>query len=264
VSVLVVSRGDPRALERCLASLERTCAGRSIEVLIVEGGSGDAPGLTRFDDPARGRRVFREPSRSGWAAIHNLAAKRATGELLLFLDERVEALAPGWLDALIEHAQRRGIGAVGPKLVDPRGRVKGAGRVLGLGGPAGDLFAGSPGNRALYFDLAGVAREVSAVAGACMLVSRRHFELVGGFDERFTGAYGDLDFCIRLRQRGLRNIFTGHSVVRIQGEPPGGSPDAGKDEVEWRRKWGNRFDADDHYSPHLSRRHADPVPRLET
>ncbi len=126
----------------------------------------------------------------------------------------------GWLRELVSHAMRPGIGAVGARLLYPDGTVQHAGVVVGMGGVAGHVQVGAPGDDPGYFGWLMMTREVSAVTAACLAVSRRHFELAGGLDEKnLPVAFNDVDFCLRLREAGLRNIWTPHAELvhhRIQ------------------------------------------------
>jgi glycosyltransferase involved in cell wall biosynthesis len=264
VSVIIPTKDHPRLLAACLDSLDHTCAGRSLEILVVDNGSSSPKALRQLEEVARRHRVIRDPSPFNWAALNNRAAHQARGDYLLFLNDDVEALEPGWLDAMLEQAQRPDVGAVGAKLLFPGGTIQHAGVVLGLGGAAGHLFTGSPGHRPGYFDLANVVREVSAVTGACMLVSRRLFEEVGGFDEKLGVAYNDTDFCIRLLQLGRRNLFTAHATLMHRESATRGNLHPAEDEREMRRKWGHLLAADPWYNRNLSLRHADPVPTYDS
>ena len=263
VSVIIPTKDHPRLLGACLESIERTCAGRSLEILVVDNGSSSPEALLQFEEVARQHRVIHDPSPFNWAALNNRAAREAKGDYLLFLNDDVEALRPGWLDALLEHAQRPGVGAVGARLLYPSGAIQHAGVVLGLGGVAGHLFTSSPADQPVYFDLAGVVREVSAVTGACMLVSRLVFEEAGGFDETLAVAFNDVDFCIRLLQLGRRNIFTAHATLMHRESATRGSLHPPEDEREMRRKWGHLLERDPYYNPNLSLRHADLIPAYE-
>ncbi len=114
----------------------------------------------------------------------------------------------------------------------------------------------------MYCDLAGMVREVAAVTGACMLVSRAAFEAAGGFDENLTVAYNDVDFCIRLQDLGLRNVFTPHAVLLHRESATRGKLHPAPDEQEVRRKWGPRLSRDPYYNANLSLDHGEPVPEL--
>jgi GT2 family glycosyltransferase len=148
------------------------------------------------------------PGAFNFSAINNFGASEARGEYLLFLNNDTQVLEPDWLRAMLEQAQRPEVGAVGARLHYPDGRMQHAGLVLGIGGVADHAFRGLPADASSYFNLATVVRNVSAVTAACMMMSRRVFEEVGGFDERLEVALNDVDLCLRLRQRGYLIVYT--------------------------------------------------------
>src|SRR5262249_43832177 len=153
-------------------------------------------GLGRLPDTAR---AYPFPGAFNFSAINNFGVAQSRGEYLVFLNNDTQVVEPEWLTALLEQAQRPEVGAVGARLHYPDGRIQHAGVVLGLGGAADHAFRGIPGDALTYFGLAGVVRNVSAVTAACMAMSRRVFDEVGGFDERFRVALNDVDLCLRLR-----------------------------------------------------------------
>ena len=107
-----------------------------------------------------GVRIVDAPGPFNWAAINNAAAREARGELLLFMNNDIEARVPGWLDALVGHALRPEVGAVGARLVYPDGAIQHAGVVIGLGGIAGHVLRGLPGDLPGYNSMAISTREL--------------------------------------------------------------------------------------------------------
>lgn len=129
----------------------------------------------------------------------------AAGEVdhVLLLNNDVVSAQPGWLQALLEHSQRAGIGAVGARLLFGDGSPQHEGiRVGAEGGAAINL--GMSG----YFGMGLICRTVSAVTGACLMVKRDVWEEVGGFDEALPVAFYDVDLCLRLVRAGYRNVYT--------------------------------------------------------
>ena len=127
--------------------------------------------------------------------------------MLLFNDD-LEVISPDWLTAMLEYSQEPDIGAVGAKLLYPDGRLQHIGMVLGVAGLAAHAFHQHPGVSAGYAGSAIIARNYSAVTGACLMTRRRVFDEVGGFDERFPIDFNDVDYCLRLRRAGYRVVFT--------------------------------------------------------
>jgi len=142
-------------------------------------------------------------------ALVNQGVEAGRGEHVVLLNNDIRGFCAGWIEALLEHSQRDEVGAVGGKLYYPDGRVQHAGVILGIGGYAGHAHKGFPAGHQGYFNRLRVVQNVSAVTGAFMMVARSLYRSVNGFDEQnFPIACNDVDFCLRLRGHGLRNLFT--------------------------------------------------------
>ncbi|HEV8676417.1 MAG TPA: glycosyltransferase, partial [Methylomirabilota bacterium] len=249
---VIVPRRDREALDgRCLPSLARTAYGH-YEVL-MGGDDAGAPG-SGAPTAARPVQVVGAPAGASLAARANLAATQARGEYLLFLDDRTEVSSPDWMAAMLEHAQRPEVGAVGAQLRYPDGRLHHAGLLL-TDAPGAVLhrFRGLPAHDPGYLAIPRVIGNVSAVTAACLMVRRAVFESHGGFDEAFQGALADADFCLRLRERGLLIVYTPLAMLtyHASGTRPVPSPD---DERRFRSRWGHRVERarDPYWNPNLS------------
>ena len=152
------------------------------------------PALELFVQPADGS--F-NPGRQA-----NLAAGYGDGELIVFLGERTEVVEPDWIEQLLVHLELPGVGAVGPTLVHPDGRVSAAGIAIGLSDPATPVLRGFPADGDGYYGALACAREVATVGTECMLVRRSLFESVGGFEEAYSRQFSDYDLCLKLREAG--------------------------------------------------------------
>ena len=212
VSIVIPTRDHADLLRACVESIHRHRCAAQAELIVVDNGSVEAAARNYLAALAEGgARVLSYPAPFNWSAVNNLAARHASGEYLLFLNNDVEALAPGWLDALLAFASRPEIGMVGGLLLYPDGTVQHAGVVLGLTGYAGHVFAGRRPDEATPFGRPDAIRDCTAVTGACMMVRRRLFDELGGFDERFILCGSDVEICLRARARGLRNVMTPHA-----------------------------------------------------
>ena len=139
-----------------------------------------------------------------FSRLNNLAAAAARGDVLCFLNNDTEVITAGWLEEMVSLACLDGVGAVGAMLYYPDGKMQHAGVVLGMGGVASHahkgLAKGSPGDHGR----AALTQAMSAVTAACMVVRKALFIDVGGFDETLAVAYNDVDLCLRIGARGLR------------------------------------------------------------
>jgi GT2 family glycosyltransferase len=197
-----------------------------------------------------------------FSVMNNLAAKRAGGEALVFLNDDVEPLAPEWLGELLAHANRPEVGPVGAKLLYPSGAIQHAGMAVGIMQGAGHLHRDTFG--AEHWNWLPFTRNVSAVTGACLAVRKTVFEELGGFDESFAINYNDVDFCLRARQAGYEVIIEPAAVLRhyeCQTRKPGVSSE---ERDLFHQRWEDWLErGDPFYSPWLNRSGEDAGLALE-
>ena len=212
VSIIIPTVATRGLIETAIASIRAHTPRERVEIIVVDNIQPDAPEAARwkpwFAEHADAVVEVLEPF--NWSRFNNLGAQRATGNFLLFLNDDVEVQDGGWLDALLEHAARPEVGAVGPLLLYPDGTVQHAGQFLS-GSIGRHAFRFSPAHEPGPFGLALTQRNVISVTGACLLTRRDVFDRVGGFDERHAVINNDLDYCLRLRVGGLRVIYTPHT-----------------------------------------------------
>jgi GT2 family glycosyltransferase len=261
VSIIVPTRDAAPVLARCIGSLFARTTYRNYELLVVDNGSREPDAVALLSRLAAGgqARVLRYDRPFNFSAINNFAVEQARGEVLVLLNNDTEIVGGEWLSELVSHAIRPGIGAVGARLLYPDGRVQHAGVVTGIRGVAGHAFKGLPREAPGYFSLPHLLREVSAVTGACMAVRKVAYEQVGGLDDReLQVAFNDIDFCLKLRRAGYRNLYTPWAELYHYESYSRGSDMEGarlqrfKSEIDvMRRRW-PELDNDPAYNPNLS------------
>jgi GT2 family glycosyltransferase len=205
VSIMIPTRDRPELISRCLDTLYARTAYRAFEVIIGDNETVDSEALRAIEKHPVRRVAL--PGAFHFSRFNNLMATEARGELLLLLNNDTEIVAEDWLDHLVAHASLPDVGAVGPVLVYADGTVQHAGLVLGPHGTADHVMRGFPADCDGYFGSLACAREVSALTGACLLVRAELYRRLGGLCEHFRYHYEDVDFCLRLRARGMRNIL---------------------------------------------------------
>jgi GT2 family glycosyltransferase len=255
VSIIIPFRDEPDLLGRCIASIRRFAGYENWEALLVDNQSWlpeTRALLARLEgDPHC--RLLRHDNPFNWSEINNWAAEQSDGELLLFLNNDIEACREGWLVAMIEHAQRPEVGAVGARLLYPNGLVQHAGVILGLRGVANHAFRFFPAADPGYLALAKSIRNCSAVTGACMMVRRNVFEEAGRFDERFGVVFNDIDFCLRLRERGYWIVFTPFAELLHFESMTRGAADEIADAGQLAKRWLTPGRSDPYFNPNLGR-----------
>jgi GT2 family glycosyltransferase len=237
-------------------SIERTTDVVTPELVLVDNGSEQPETATLLEqlDERPGTRVCRDHRPFNWAQLNNTASSWATGDVLVFLNNDIEAVSFGWLDALCRQAERSDIGAVGARLVYPDRRLQHCGVVLGLGGAAGHVLAGLPETEPGYLDMAVTTRECSAVTGACLATRRDLFEQLGRFDESLGVDLNDVDYCLRLREAGFRVLYEASAELIHYESPSRGTASGVNDIVRFIDRWkASILSGDPYLNPHLTR-----------
>lgn len=224
VSIIIPSRGVTKPLQKCIRSIQSATAYPNWEIVIVNNGSQrpeEFPFYRQLSADSRIRVVHWEAPPGtdfNFNAVNNYGAACARGELLLFLNNDIEAITPDWLDELALWSELEDVGVVGAKLLRPTGQIQHAGVIIGLTGFAGHIFGEQPENQWGIFGLAEWYRDYLAVTAACMLLRREVFERIGGFDERFILCGSDVEICLRARAAGLRVIYNPFArLVHLEG-----------------------------------------------
>ena len=170
------------------------------------------------------------------------------------------AINPDWLDEMVRQVCRPDIGCVGAKLYYPNDTIQHAGVVLGIGGVAGHSQKYFSQNANGYFGRLHLAHNVSAVTAACLLVRKAVFQEVGGLDEaNLKVSFNDVDFCLKVREAGYRNLFTPYaelyhheSISRGPNDTRAKRAVADAEARFMRQKWGKLLDNDPYYNPNLT------------
>ena len=207
------------------------------------------------------------PGPFNYSAINNTAVRAATGEIVLLLNNDIDIIHSDWLREMVSLAVRPDVGAVGSKLIYGNETIQHAGVVLGTGsfyderGVAGHYGLNLPAEDVGLQGYMSLMREAGAVTGACLAVRKAVFEQVGGLDENNLAiSFNDVDFCLRLRDAGFRNIWTPFArLYHLESASRG--DDMAPDKIErfsrevryMRERWGPVLDSDPFYNENFSR-----------
>jgi O-antigen biosynthesis protein len=216
VSIIIPTKDRLDLIARCMESiLEKTSYG-NYEILVLDHESTDPPTVQYFKRllPQERVRFVQVRGEFNYSKINNLGAKKAKGEILLFLNNDIEVVDGEWLNEMVTQTIRPEIGCVGAKLLYPNNKVQHGGVIMGLGGVAGHshkhFHADDPG----YKHRLQLVQNYSAVTAACLSVRKSVFEEVGGFNEKnLKVAFNDVDLCLKVKDSGYRNLWTPFSVL---------------------------------------------------
>ena len=264
VSIVMPSGCKLELLRPCLSELLASTTYPNIEVLLTVNEirfqiEEQAACLNEFAKDPRVRVLVYKDRDFNYSWINNWAAKQASGPMLCFMNDDVKIITTDWLEKLVVRLQLNGVGAVGVMLYYPNETIQHAGVILGIGGVAAHAFKGIERGSDGYRGRLGVEQDLSCVTAACVAVRHDVFEQLNGFDERLAIAFNDVDFCIRLREKGWRIIWTPevehyHLELQTIGHHASGErAQIFQKEVRMMRdQWGAILESDPFYNPNLS------------
>jgi len=265
VSIVIPTKNQLGLLRTCIESLTRLTDYPSYELIVVDNGSDDPRALTYLETLQGRHTVRRDPlAPFNFSALNNRAVEHARGEYLVLMNNDIEVIDGDWLREMVAQASRPNVGTVGAKLLYPDRTVQHAGVITGVGrighGIAGPAFKGLAANAGGHGGRAKLIQTYSAVTAACLLVRRTLYQQLGGLDEKnLAVAYNDVDFCLRVREAGLRNLWTPYATL-IHHESVSRGRDTiarnidrfQKEAAYMRERWGPVLDHDPAYNPNLS------------
>ena len=260
-TIVIPVRNQLELLQSCLRSIQPAVAAGNIDIMIVDNDFTDREMLKFLNDlDGGGATVLSIPGPFNFAHLNNAAAEHAEGDFLCLLNNDVEATDDQWLHEMLSRISEEDVGAVGALLLWPSGVVQHGGTVLGPNFAATHAFCDRIHTDPGYADMLRIAHECSAVTAACLLTRRCDYMDVGGLDElHFPINFNDVDYCLRLRARGKRIVFTPHarllhleSASRGQDTQPDRAARFARELQTLRARWGECLIADPYYNPTLS------------
>lgn len=266
ISIVIANKDHLEDLQRCITSIMEKSTYENYEIIIVENNSESKEIFDYYEKLKEYSNIkivtCRLEGAFNYSKVNNFGVKAAEGEYILLLNNDTQVITVNWLEELLMYAQREDVGAVGAKLYYENKTIQHAGVVLQLGAhrTAGHSHYGQHRENLGYMGRLCYAQNVSAVTGACLLVKKKLFEEVGGLDESFAISLNDVDFCLKLREKGLLNVFTPFAELYHYESVSRGLDDRGEkaqrynDESErFRKKWKETLEkGDPYYNPNFS------------
>lgn len=205
VSIIISSKDHIDDLDKCITSIEEKSTWKNYEILVVENNSEEKETFAYYDQIQMrydNVKVVYWKKEFNYSAINNFGARYATGDYYILLNNDIEVITPEWMELMLGYCQREDVGIVGAKLYYPDDTVQHCGAIIGVGGFAGHILTKSGRDETGYFGRLKAIQDISAVTAACLMVKRSTFEAVEGLDESFRVALNDMDFCLKVRERG--------------------------------------------------------------
>ena len=261
VSIVIPTRDRVELLSMCVNSILEKTAYPHYQIVVVDNGSTDEKALAYLDSIAKDERVkvIRADIPFNYSALNNLGVAQTDGEYLVLMNNDIEITQTDWLEEMLAFACQPDIGCVGAQLWYPNNTLQHGGVVLGIGGVASHAHKGIPRGNFGYFGRASAHQMFSAVTAACLMIRKSTYQAVDGFDETLKVAYNDVDFCLKVRAQGLRNLYNPFASFIHHESASRGSDQEGSNQQRlaaeaaiMKQRWGALIADDPAYSPNLT------------
>ncbi len=272
VSIIIPNHDHHQELEECIHSIKELSTYSNYEIMVIENRSHEIETFELYKQIEQDSRIeiIKWDHPFNFSAINNFGVKRSQGEIILFLNNDMQVITSDWLESMLEHAQRKEVGAVGAKLYYEDNTIQHAGVILGIGGIAAHGHRGLSGNEPGYMGRLQCVQNLSAVTAACLMMRKTVFAEVGGFDEEYSVAFNDVDLCLKIRQKGYLILWTPYAELYHFESKTRGLEDTPrkqerfKKEIElFKKKWESELvKGDPYYSLNLTLKKADFSIRL--
>jgi GT2 family glycosyltransferase len=261
VEIIIPTRDSADLVEQCVESVRNKSSYPNFRITIIDNGSVKQETHDLFARLQQDERikVRRDDSPFNYSALNNRVALTSTADFVCLMNNDIEVINADWLEEMVSVALQPNVGAVGAKLLYPDDTIQHGGVVLGVGGIASHAHKHFPNTHPGYFARARLRNAMSAVTAACLLIRHSIYKEVGGLDELLHVAYNDIDFCLRVRQAGYRNVWTPYAELYHHESATRGAEDTpekisrfNQESELVRQRWGNLLLNDPYYSPNLT------------
>jgi len=264
VSLIIPTKNAKDLVKACIESILEKTTYQNYEILLIDNGSDEKESIDYFRKLSKHPKinVLSYPGEFNYSAINNFGVQNACDKstIIGLINNDIEVIDPNWLSAMVGYASREDVGCVGAKLLYSDGRIQHAGVVMGYGGGAGHAHKYFPRYHPGYIKRLIATQNYSAVTAACLLVKRSLFTKVGGLNEKdLTVAFNDVDFCLKVQETGVRNVYCAEAELYHHESVSRGTDHAPEKAARFNRelqylkaKWGKYIEHDPAYSPNLT------------
>lgn len=262
VSIIIPSKDNPEILKICLESIKKYTKHTKYEIVVIDNGSNEDNRneykklIAEFGENAS---YTYERFDFNFSKMCNIGAKKATGNMLLFLNDDIEIIGQDyedtdWLSVLAGQAKQESTGAVGAKLLYPDSSyIQHVGVINYESSCFAHLYAKAVDDENIKAHRNYADYDCLCVTGACFMLEKAKFDKAGGFDEAFEVTHNDVDICLTLYEQGYYNVLR-NDVVLFHHE----SFSRGDDEVDEEKNRRNMHARDMTYEKHPKLEKYDP------
>ena len=257
VSIIIPIKDKAKMTKRCIDSLYEKNTYKNFEIILVDNNSCEDETFKMLDEYKKrdNFKVIRLECEFNYSHINNEAVKHARGDYLLFLNNDTEVIDSDFIEWMVGYASLSHVGCVGIKLLYPDKLVQHAGVVLGYGGVAGHIYVTASNNDNGLFGRLCMPYDYTAVTAACLMIDKKKFNEVNGFDEKLKVALNDVDLNLKVLDKGYYNVCLSN-ITMFHYESKSRGYEASKEKHErflgeqeyMKNKWGKILDEDKFFS----------------
>ncbi|MBQ0058783.1 MAG: glycosyltransferase family 2 protein [Lachnospiraceae bacterium] len=239
VSIIIPNKDLKDTLKRAVDSILEKSTYTNYEIVIAENNSTEQETFDYYKEVQAAHenvRVVTWQDAFNYSAINNFAAREAKGDYYIFLNNDTEVITDRWIEEMLGYCQREDVGICGARLYYPDDRLQHCGIVVGIGGIAGHICHLEKRGNGGYFGRVVKTQDISAVTAACLMISKKVFDEVNGFDEELAVAYNDVDLCLKVREKGYLVVYNAWCLLYHYESLSRGSDDAAIDEKKHARQ----------------------------
>lgn len=265
ISIIIPTKDNTDVLKVCIDSIYQKSSYQNFEIILISNNSTDKKLFNLLNNYQANYpdsfKWFEYNVPFNYSKLMNFGREKSSGEYLLLLNNDTEVITKDWMEAMLEQAQRKTSGAVGVKLLYPDNTIQHAGVIIGLGGIAGHSFVALHKDEAGYFNYIQSINNYAAVTAACLMIETKKYDAVNGFNEDFEVEYNDVDFCLKLKEKGWHNIYLPHVELYHYESLTRGHPHMNEESYnrhvkemdKFKKYWQKYIDDDPCYNPNLTR-----------
>ncbi len=263
ISIIIPFKDKPDLVKRCIESILNKTSYQNFEIVGISNSSEKKEtfeAMINFQNSDNRIRFFEYNIPFNYSKINNYAISLVRGEHILFMNNDIEIINPDWIESMLEHSQREEVGVVGALLYYPNDTVQHGGVIVGLGGVAAHSHKHYRKDSFGYFGRLKAIQNLSAITGACMMTRKSIFKTVGGFDEQLSHAFNDVDYCLKIREKGYLIVYTPYAEFYHHESISRGYEDTPEKEARFEsekeyfgRRWKDILvNGDPYYNPNLT------------
>lgn len=268
VSIIIPSKDSYSLISRCIESILARTTYQNYEIVVVDNASSEPGVLDYYQRLSSAHQMIKivcydEPF--NFQRAINLGVRASEGDFLILLNNDTAIITEDWIEQMLAWCSQDDVGAVGCKLLYEDNTIQHAGLLVGVKGYVSISHHNLPKDEAGYGGAIQAVKEYSAAAAACLMTKRTCFEMVGGFDEQFQIAHGDIDFCLKLRRKGFYILYIPTVEIYHYESKTRGYEDTPEKIARFRQensllmsRWKDILvNGDPYYSPNLNRETGD-------